>query len=172
MMVWAAAWLLMRAAKGSSPFEMDPLLPPILFVTTMVVYVYELRRRSTFWSVAWPGSGGNTEAFALRVKSLRDASPVVDLLPPDAPPTTYRIAEWRDETRSVDPSGFAGAPRGLFFVTFPVEVFPGDPSEASALEFARAESARAASGGLNPNAKIADEAGRLCEDAEKVGVRS
>lgn len=173
LLVWSAAWAMMKTAKGLAPFNMHPALVLVLLITSLAIYFYELSSRRTFWTVAWPGGGSNTEAFALRVQTLRDAAPVVELLAPDAAPANYRIAEWRDETRPVDPNGFAGAPRGLFFVTFPIEIFPGDPSEASALEFARAQAARAACGldAALPG-KVVDEVGQLCEDAEQVAVRS
>lgn len=170
---WAGAWLALMTAKGSAPFDLQPFLVGLLFFVSLAVYLYELRSRRTFWTVAWPSGGGNSEAFVLRIQSLRDSAPVVELLAHGAAPANYRIAEWRDETRPVDPNGFAGAPRGLFFVTFPVEIFPGDPSEASALDFARAEAARAASGaGAYYPGKVVDEAGPLCEEAEEVAVRS
>jgi len=171
LMVWSAIWATMKMARGAAPFGLQPFLVISMLIVSLVAYFYELRSRITFWTVAVPGSG-SIEVFAQQVKTLRDAAPVVELLAPDAAPTSYRIAEWRDETRPVDPNGFAGAPRGLFFVTFPIEIFPGDPSEASALEFARAEAARAACGDISPPGKVVDEGQALCEAADQVSVRS
>lgn len=174
LMVWLAAWAMMKTAQGSPPFDLEPPLIASLFFFSLIAYGYELRGRRILWAVALPSGGGSTEAFAEKVQALRDASPVVELMPPGGAPVNYRIAEWRDETQRVDPNGYAGAPRGLFFITFPIEIFPGDPSEASALEFTRAEVARAAAGeDASPlEKKVADEAGSICEDAEKVAVHS
>lgn len=111
-----------------------------LFVATLALYVYELSRRRTLWAVACP-CGGGREGFAKYIADLHDAAPVVDLCPVGSPPEPYRIAEWRDETQEV---WAEEVPSGLFLVTFPVEIVPGNASEASSLESARARCLAAA----------------------------
>eukprot|EP00747_Dinoflagellata_sp_TGD_P101482 gnl/TRDRNA2_/TRDRNA2_168366_c0_seq1.p1 gnl/TRDRNA2_/TRDRNA2_168366_c0~~gnl/TRDRNA2_/TRDRNA2_168366_c0_seq1.p1 ORF type:complete len:552 (-),score=74.56 gnl/TRDRNA2_/TRDRNA2_168366_c0_seq1:76-1731(-) len=138
--VWLPGGCLLHVFRGGDP-PVGLSLPFFVgaFLFGLVIYAYELRRRTTFWTVAWPnGTSHTTESFAREVRALREAAPLIELCAPGAAPTTYRIAEWRDETRPADPEGFAGAPRGLFVVLFPLEFYPGDPVEEAALEFARA----------------------------------
>jgi len=169
--VWFAAALLVSIRRdGHVLLGVPPALAVLLAFISLALYIYELRWRHQFWAVACPGAGSNGEAFAERVQELRDAEPRVDLCYPGAPPQSYRIAEWRDETRPAQPDGFLGAPRGLFLVSFPLQVFPGDPSEASALEFAQMQCAAAASGAPAPGKLPMEECGPLCADADKVAV--
>jgi len=168
--VWFAFGALVGGVVGSGPTGLPLSLIFFLFLASLAVYIYELRSRQTFWTMASPWSDNSTQAFAARVQRLRDAGPRVDLCMSGAPPVTYRIAEWRDETRPVEPDGFAGAPRGLFLVTFPVEVFPGDPSEASALDFAQARYAANATGKIFCVSK--QDGGLPCDAAEGVSVRA
>mmetsp|Transcript_91530 Transcript_91530/g.144628 ORF Transcript_91530/g.144628 Transcript_91530/m.144628 type:complete len:513 (-) Transcript_91530:20-1558(-) len=164
--------LLVWAGVASAVYRTAGNLEAVAAAASLVLYAYELRRRSVLWTVLLPNEkAGTTKAFATCVEALRDASPVVDLIVPGSAPVNYRIAEWKDETRPVDPEGFAGAPKGLFLVSFPVQIFPGDPSEASALEFAQVQAARAASG-LPPACKIVDDCDGAYEEAEQVDVRS
>lgn len=175
VIVSAAAWfaavlVVCVVATGDTPLDIPPAMALLLALACLALYIFELRSRHQFWAVARPGGGSDGEAFAARIQMLRDAEPRVDLCYPGAPPVTYRIAEWRDETRPADPDGFLGAPRGLFLVSFPLQVFPGDPSEASALEFAQVQCAASACGAPTPGKLPLDECGPLCEDASKVAV--
>jgi hypothetical protein len=170
LLVWFAAAVAVMTLAGSPPFQ-EPLFAPLLFFAALVLYAYEMRGCQTLSTIVWPRDQGSSQAFAARVQSLRNAAPRVSLIAPGAAPVNYQIAEWRDETRSADPEGFAGAPRGLFLVTFPVEIFPGDPSEASALEFAQVQLAKSAAGNMTPSDKVVDECGPLCEEADKVDCR-
>lgn len=164
--VWSAAVLLLLQLSGTElPFNLQPQLALPLFLAALLLYGCELRRREAFWSAAWPGSG-NGEAFATRLQELRDAEPRVELCVPGERPSNYRIVEWRDETRPADPGSYFGTPKGLFLVFFPVEIYPGDPSEASALDFARAQSAAAAAG-FEVQGPVYDEAA-----AEAVELRA
>jgi hypothetical protein len=173
LLVWAGVASVVRVAGTSSSGPDDNrVLVTIAAAVSLVLYAYELRKRSTLWTVMMPGDkAGTAKALAVSIEALRNASPVVDLIAPGAAPVNYRIAEWRDETAQVDPEGFAGAPKGLFIVNFPVQIFPGDPSEASALEFAQLQASRAASG-LAPACKVVDECDGAYEEADQVDVRS
>merc|ERR1712232_1233106 len=101
----------------------------------MGVYLWELQGRKAFWTVAWPRLGD--DEFAKRIRALQDAAPIVELCAPGLEPEHYKIAEWLDETRHAERDSFEGAPMGLFLVTFPLVLIPGDRAEAAALDHAR-----------------------------------
>jgi len=136
--VWSCAISVAAAMFGKASFGLTMCELGVLFAIGFTAYVYELSKRKSFWAVACPRCAhSDGSMFASKVAALRDAEPCIELCAGDSAPIPYRIAEWTDETRPVEPDGFAGAPKGLFIVTFPLQFIPGNDSEAAALEHAR-----------------------------------
>jgi len=152
LFAWVGVGFLGSVAAGQEPPELPGLgavtLPEVCAfgLCGVLLYGWELKARGAFWAVAWPAVEAELDGkissagagFAARVRALADAAPVVELHAPGRDQLeNYEIAQWQDETRIAEKDSFEGAPVGLFLVTFPLVLIPGDSSEAAALEHAR-----------------------------------